>query len=83
MNYYRYQFVSHCPINGDSIVYELLIASEKVVMVESIEAACKSMERALHEVLADVLQRKLGGEQTLTARHGAVDVRTERNEVVS
>lgn len=67
-------------MNGDEIVYELLIHSKKVISAEEIESAC-AFQASLHEAFADYLFEKFGGYQVITAKHGKVEIKTTRGDL--
>jgi len=79
MNIYEHRFCVTCPNDSKTIHYMLRIETESVVMAEAIEDACRLEPTAYHESIADTLFQKFGGKQTITARHGAVDITTVRN----
>lgn len=78
MNIYTYTFAAHCPNNGESIIYTLEIRSQTIIHVEHIKTACALHDTAYHEDIADDLAARFGGDQTLTANHHGVNIRTER-----
>lgn len=79
MNIYVIEFASTCPNNGKTINYRLEIRSTFLILAEDIEKAC-DVGPSFHESLADEFQRKFGGRQELTARHGRVEIQTIRGE---
>lgn len=80
MNIYRIRFAAKCKNNGHTIDYDLQIESEHFVMAEDIEATADQCSAAgiYHEEIADFCFLRHGGVQTITARHGRVDVTTIR-----
>lgn len=78
VNIYRHEFVSVCPNNGQSIIYALEIATDRVIYVEHITTAATLHKRAFHEAIADDLFARFGGKQILRAHHHGVDVETRR-----
>lgn len=79
-NTYEYSFVAICPNDGARITYALRIETHgDVVMTEDIEGACRYTEPAYHEDIADRLHLRFGGNQTLVAAHGNVQVTTRRS----
>lgn len=83
MNIYRHQFTCRCPSNGQAIIFDLCITSDKMIHVEHIVTAAAMQEKAYHETLADHLHQTLGGQQTLKAHHHGVDIVTYRGSVES
>lgn len=78
MNTYTVEFFSACPLNGVRIKYTLKISTGAVIPVEQILAAVDALADAFHEELADHLQERFGGSQTLTADHHGVRIETIR-----
>lgn len=78
MNKYSRTFVSVCPSNHASIIYSLVIESEKMIYVEHINTAVAIFRKDYHEKIADELFKAFGGKQTITAHHHGVDVETKR-----
>lgn len=76
-NEYEHEFKVRCPVAHKEISYRLHITSENTLRYGDITKVCE-VAIALHEDLADELKEVLGGDQTLTARHGDVWVRTKR-----
>jgi hypothetical protein len=79
MNTYSTKFFAICPNNGTRIEYELQIQSESMIQVEDIIDAVMLLNRGFHEEIADQLHREFGGQQTLTANHHGVFIRTIRS----
>lgn len=81
MNVYEKQFVSVCPNNSQSIIYQLRVETDdKTVMVEHINTACALFSRNYHEDIANSLFNRFGGRQVLKAHHHGVDITTVRGE---
>lgn len=78
MNIYRHQFVSHCPNNGQHIIYALEIESAEVIHVEHIVTVANLLANSFHEDIADELHERFGGRQTLRAHHHGVDIESRR-----
>ena len=78
MNKYRTKFTSLCPVNDKQITYELEIRHTEMIVVEDILEAVSKFLVGYHENIADLLFKKFGGEQTLTANHHGVVIQTER-----
>jgi hypothetical protein len=49
-----------------------------MIQVEDIIDAVMLLNRGFHEEIADQLHREFGGQQTLTANHHGVSIRTIR-----
>lgn len=79
MNIYFVKFSSKCPVNGHTISYWLKISSYALILAEEIEDAV-DVGPSFHESLADDFYKKFGGQQTLTARHGRVKIKTVRGK---
>lgn len=79
MNIYRYRFIASCPNDGARVAYTLTIETDDVLMAEDIEAACRFKAAVYHENLADELHARFGGQHTITAKHGKVDITTVRS----
>lgn len=78
MNSYRTSFVGECPVNGDTVEYELLIETSDVIPCEELDGAVSSIGAGLHESIADDLYQQFGGRQWLLAQHRAVEIETFR-----
>lgn len=78
MNTYRAEFFAKCPHNGIHVHYRLSIATRDVIQVEKIAEAVHTIGGGLHEEIADWLQGKFGGTQTLVAEHHGITIETER-----
>lgn len=77
MNTYTTEFFSLCPTNGVRIKYTLKITTGAAIPVEQILAGVDLVE-GFHEDIADQLQQRFGGSQTLTADHHGVRIETLR-----
>lgn len=80
MNQYSYRFVSTCPGNQESIVYDLCIQTSEKIPVEQIKTACAKHKSGYHEDIADELSQGFGGHQELSAMHHGVHIITVRCE---
>lgn len=79
MNTYETQFFCKCPVNGVRILYELKISTTSVIPVEELlEHISANYSDGFHEKIADDLQIKFGGSQTMSANHHSVTIRTIR-----
>lgn len=78
MNQYTCQFVAACPNNDEPIIYQLVIQTDRTIMVEHIVTATKIIRKGFHEKIADGLHAQFPGVQTLTAHHHGVDIKTTR-----
>lgn len=78
MNKYKIKFQAVCPVNGDSIEYSLEISANRMIKVEELLEAVNGFGTGFHEDIADVLHKKFGGKQFITAVHGGVIIETER-----
>ena len=79
MNIYRYPFKVACPNNPDEVVeYYLTIEHDGMIMAERIVDACKFSEPMYQEEVAGELRDRLPGQQTIIAKHLAVQVTTVR-----
>lgn len=80
-NTYRHTFFAKCPANGIRIEYQLRIdvPAHQQIRVELIVAVAGAIRSGYHEEIADILQRKLGGAQVLTAFHHGVGIETRRS----
>lgn len=82
MNTYVTYFSIKCPVNGQWICYRMEIAARVVVMVERIQQVIKELPAdGYHEGIAELLTSKLPGQQTLSAHHHGVDIKTVRGEL--
>lgn len=77
MNIYRTSFYVQCPSDGEWIKYQIEIKSGTTIMVEDLLASVPDSPQ-YHEVMADMLKSKLGGEQTIKATHQGVEIITTR-----
>ncbi|MCC3679194.1 hypothetical protein LLE81_00085 [Staphylococcus epidermidis] len=78
MNIYRHTFVAKCPADGEQIIYQLEIRSPTMIRVEHIRTATALIKSGYHELIADELAERLGGEQRIKAVHQGVEVETLR-----
>lgn len=78
MNTYNTRFLATCPNNGEHILYDLVIDSTAVIMVEHIVTATRMIRTGYHETIADALHKQFGGRQVLMAHHHGVDIKTVR-----
>ena len=78
MNTYSTRFLATCPNNGEHILYDLVIDSTAVIMVEHIVTATRMIRTGYHENIADALHKQFGGRQVLMAHHHGVDIKTVR-----
>jgi len=78
MNAYNYTFPVICPTDGELIIYDLTIKSEKKIMVEHIVSSCKMIKAKHHEDIADILASQFSGLHTMIATHQGVLITTTR-----
>jgi SepF-like predicted cell division protein (DUF552 family) len=78
MNKYNYEFPVICPNDGELIIYNLTIESDKKIMVEHIVTSCKMIKEKHHEDIADILSSQFKGKHTMTATHQGVLITTTR-----
>jgi len=78
MNIYKTEFFCVCPINQTRVKYYLEITTKEIISVEDILDQLKSYDSGFHELIAEDLHEKFGGQQTLIADHHGVNIRTER-----
>lgn len=78
MNTYRLTFAATCPNDGELIVYKLEIKTDKVIYVEHLKAETALIKSGIQEQIADRLQQRFGGEQTMVAVHQGVEIETLR-----
>lgn len=78
MNTYKTKFHAQCPVNQCWIEYGLTINTGEVIKVESILDCVHSLRSGYHEDFADLLEKRFGGSQTLTAEHHGVRIETIR-----
>lgn len=78
MNVYRKTFVAVCPNDGEAIIYDLKIETDRTIFVEHINTATAVIKAGFHEAIADDLHRQFGGLQTIQATHQGVDLTTIR-----
>lgn len=84
LNVYRHRFYVPCPSNGRKIEYNLEIRSRSMIMVEEIVAACQeaaAIAEPYHEPMADLIHKRLGGEQLISATHHGVAIGTVRGSL--
>ncbi len=82
MNIYRHRFAARCPNNGQAIIYDLEIQSDRPIYVEKIVLACQLWQSGFHEKIADALAYQFPDtRQFLRAHHHGVDIETVRGEV--
>lgn len=77
MNIYTQRFWATCPANGNSVDYLLTIETERMIMVEDIQAAAMNL-KGYHEEFADKFLKEFGGQQTLVAYHHGTTIKTVR-----
>ena len=78
MNIYTHTFAAVCPSDGETIIYTMEIRSIAMIRVEHIKTATALIKKGWHEHIADRLSESLGGEQTITAVHQGVHIRSVR-----
>lgn len=78
MNTYKTKFFAKCPANGIRVEFELTINTGSVIPVEDILAEVEGIKTGFHEEIADSLQQRFGGSQTLIADHHGVRIETTR-----
>nr|WP_314582257.1 hypothetical protein [uncultured Pseudomonas sp.] len=78
MNIYRKTFVAVCPNDGEAIIYDLKIETDRTIYVEHINTATALIKAGFQEAIADDLHRQFGGLQTIQATHHGVDLTTIR-----
>ncbi|WJN60897.1 hypothetical protein [Pseudomonas sp. SO81] len=78
MNTYRITFAATCPNDGELIVYKLEIQTSEVIYVEHLKAETALIKTGIQEQIADRLQQRFGGEQTMVAVHQGVEIETVR-----
>lgn len=83
MNKYKVTFTALCPVNDKKITYNLEIKSDAMIMVEELLAFVRQIGKGFHEVIADSLIERFGGQQRLYAYHHGVFIETERGSDVS
>ena len=69
------------PNNAESIIYDLIIETDRTIMVEHIVTATQMNRTGYHEVIADALHRQFGGRQVLRAHHHGVNIETVQRAV--
>jgi hypothetical protein len=82
VNVYTIDFKATCPVNGDSVDYQLRIETCDVVPAESLVAEVSTLHDRLHENIADSLAALFGGRQTLAATHRGVHIETTRGGAI-
>lgn len=78
MDIYRKTFAATCPNDGESIIYDLKIETDRTIFVEHINTATSLIKAGFQEAIADDLHRQFGGLQTIQATHQGVDLTTIR-----
>ncbi|ONN70701.1 hypothetical protein [Pseudomonas oryzihabitans] len=74
MNIYRKTFVAACPNDGEAIIYDLKIETDRTIYVEHINTATALIKAGFQEEIADELHQRFGGLQTIQATHQGVDL---------
>jgi len=78
LNIYNYKFPVVCPNDGELIIYDLTIESNKKIMVEHIKTSCLMIKDKHHEDIADILKYQFCGKHTIAATHQGVLITTIR-----
>ena len=78
MNKYFYEYFGKCPVDNQTIRYEVEILSEGVIFVEKLTTMCAIVADKIQEEGADVLFTTFGGKQTITGTHQGVKIVTTR-----
>ena len=78
MNLYRFTFTATCPVNGQAIAYTAEIRTERTLPVEELNTWRLDQRSGFHEDIADRMQHRFGGRQSLVAVHHGVTIETER-----
>ena len=78
MNIYRKTFVAVCPNDGEAIIYDLKIETDRTIYVEHINTATALIKMGFQEAIADDLHQRFGGLQTIQGTHQGVDLTTIR-----
>lgn len=78
MNIYQTRFWAKCPVNKQTIYYDLQIRHNQQIKVESILDELTTITEGFHEDIADQLHDKFGGNQIIKAEHHGVHIITER-----
>lgn len=78
MNTYQTRFWAKCPINQETIYYDLEIKTTQIIKVEDLISELTDVVEAYHEDIADQLHDKFGGSHTMTAEHHGVTITTHR-----
>lgn len=78
MNTYTTEFFAKCPNNGVRIKYTLCIETTRTLSVEDVVTAVETFKEGYHELIADKLIARFGGQQTMTADHHSVTIKTVR-----
>lgn len=60
------------------IEYAAVILAQRTLPVEELRAFCAAQDGKFQESIADALQERFGGRQTITAVHQGVTINTER-----
>jgi len=78
VNQYKVIFSKPCPVNNLEIKYKLKIKTTKVILVEDLLEFVENLQSDYHEIFADRLAQKFGGNQVLTGFHHGVYISTKR-----
>jgi hypothetical protein len=81
MNIYRHTFAATCPNDGELIIYRLEIKTNEMIFVEHLKAETALIKTGIQERIADRLQQRFGGEQTMVATHQGIEIETQRKPV--
>lgn len=81
MNIYRHTFAATCPNDGELIVYRLEIKTNEMIFVEHLKAETAVIKTGIQEQIADRLQQRFRGEQTMVAVHQGIEIETQRKPV--
>lgn len=80
MNVYQYQFPVVCPNDGEKIVFDLTIETERTIFVEHIKEFLEPRKVAFQEELAEELYSEFAGRQRIKASHQGILITTIRGE---
>lgn len=66
MNEYTARFIAPCPTNGMLVNYEIVIATDEMILVETLQKRLGLLAQspAYHEDIAGLLHETYGGRQT-------------------
>lgn len=78
MNIYQTRFWARCPVNGKTIIYDLVIKTTDTIKVENLTDELTDITDGFHEDIADRLHDRFGGSHIMTAEHHGVIITTER-----